>query len=793
MLIQSRRRIKALLWGLLGLILLTAVAVYSLLRASLPQLDGQVAMDGLSQPVSLQRDGRGMASLTAANRLDLARALGFVHGQERFFQMDLMRRNSAGELSALFGEAALERDREIRLHRFRSRAERRLTDLPEAHHALVKAYSEGVNQGLNALDTKPFEYWLLQASPKPWQATDTLLVLYSMYLDLQYHDGRRERSLTALNEILPPELYAFLQPPGSRWDAPIDGSKRSANPIPQTGWPNLAEAPRQAVNDKSSGDAITGSNNWAVSGALTPYKSGMLADDMHLGLRVPNIWYRAQFNWQQNGQAHQLTGVTLPGTPLMVVGSNGKVAWGFTNSYGDWNDLIRLKLDDSGERYLTQDGYERFSEYDESIAIKGQDSDSLTVRETRWGPVIGEDSEGNLLAYRWVAHDAQGANLNLLNMETATDLYQAMETANRSGIPAQNIMLADSQGNIGWSIAGAMPIRNIEDGQFISDWSQPGSGWQGYRSAESYPRVINPEQQRLWTANARVVGGKAYDKIGDGGYALGARAQQIQQRLFEQDSFTEQDLFAIQMDSEALFLSPWRELLLQQGWLVDYPTAHRAIENWSGYASKNDLGYLLVRQFRIFTRNAVFSQLNSLAEQHDSAFHFRAVRNQMESALWAMVSEQPPHLLPKDYDSWPELLQQSWEQALADLDNQYGNWQTLDWGRFNAVAIKHPLSPFIPGLGWLTDMPDDKLAGDSFMPNVSRDDFGASQRLVVAPGHEDSGILQMPSSQSSHPLSPYFASGHDDWVNGRPTPLLPEASEYHLTLTPAIDKDAAAQ
>src|SRR5690606_6034796 len=155
---------------------------------------------------------------------------------------------------------------------------------------------------------------------------------------------------------LPADLYAFLHPEGSQWDAPIDDSLRSTNPLPLSGWPS-SNNQQLVMLDNQPEDRTIGSNNWAAGGALSTYQAGILADDMHLGLRVPNIWFKAQFNWHQHGQAHQVTGVTLPGTPPMVVGSNGKLAWGFTNSYGDWSDLIRLKLNEAGDQYLTPAGY----------------------------------------------------------------------------------------------------------------------------------------------------------------------------------------------------------------------------------------------------------------------------------------------------------------------------------------------------------------------------------------------------------------------------------------------------
>ncbi|WP_172449303.1 penicillin acylase family protein [Bowmanella denitrificans] len=779
--------LKSLLLGLTALLIIMLLSAYLLLRASLPKLDGEQALPGLSQTVDVMRDAGGMAVFTAHSRQDLAHAVGFVHSQERFFQMDLLRRNSAGELSGLFGAAALKRDKEIRLHRFRDRAQLALQTMPAQHREVIEAYTHGVNQGLEALAARSFEYYLLGAEPEPWQPSDTMLALYSMYLDLQHHDGRRDLSLTLMKSYLPEDLYAFLHPPGSQWDAPIDGSILATNPLPTSGWPTSQNKELVMLDDRPE-DRTIGSNNWAVGGALSPYQAGILADDMHLGLRVPNIWFKAQFNWQQDGQQHQVTGVTLPGTPLMVVGSNGKLAWGFTNSYGDWSDLIRLKLNENGDQYLTPAGYQPFTFVSQQIDIKGAPTETIQVKETIWGPVVSEDEDGNPLALRWVAHDQQGANMSLIGLELAHTVEQGADVGNTMGIPAQNLMMADSQGNIGWTIAGPMPVRFGFDSRYIADWSDGSAGWSGYLESNDYPRVINPANHRLWTANARVVGGQMYDKIGDGGYALGARNQQIRDDLFAKDSFNEQDLLDIQLDNRAVFLTPWHDFMLKT---VLPASQHpqkalviEALQNWTASAAEDDLGYLLVRQFRLNLRDKVFQDLNRLMQAHSPRFNFNAVRNQMEAPLWLMVSQQPQNLLPSDYDSWTELFNAALTDSLAKLDKDFGDWRTLTWGQFNAVDIRHPMSAFVPLLGELTDMPKRPLAGDSFMPRVAQSSSGASQRLVVAPGHEDKAIFHMPSSQAGHPLSPYFGVGHEAWRSGQPTGLLPQATRYQLRLIP---------
>lgn len=789
---SARKIIKRSILVILLILISIFILGYFWLSSSLPQLEGTSPLPGLNKPVNVSRDAQGIPVIEAQTRADAARALGFLHGQERFFQMDLQRRNSAGELSALFGSAALKRDKQIRLHQFRMRAAKAVAKAPPEQAEIYQAYTQGVNEGLSQLGSPPFEYTLLGQAPKPWKQEDTLLTVYSMYLDLQEHDGIGERSVTQLRDHLPNDIFAFLRPKGGQWDAPIDGTIGTMSSLPANPWPNSPTAQgtkvAQVLNDMEPEDLMPGSNNWAVSGDLTPYKSGMLADDMHLGIRVPILWYRAHIKWEADGKNHQLIGVTLPGAPILVVGSNTHVAWGYTNSYGDWSDVIRLKTNAEQTEYLTPDGYKPFILKQESIEVADSTAESLSIKSTIWGPVIAKDGDGNLLAYRWVAHDETATNLNFLELEKAKSVHDAFAIAPTLGMPAQNMVATDSQGNVGWAITNSIPVRSGYDGHYISDWSDGSQYWKGKLAPEQYPKIVNPEHKRIWTANSRVVGGEMYQHIGDGGYALGARTKQIRDGLFAKSHFTEKDLLQIQLDSRAIFLSRWHKLMLESVVPASaHPEKRQLIEElntWSYAASKDDLGYLLVRQFRLKTKDLVFNHLVAQLIEKDPSFKFKAAQRYVEDALFTLVTDKPQHLLPPEYTSWDALLNKALSDSLEELNDEFGDWKTLTWGEFNAVAIQHPMSQFVPFLGLLTDMPKMPQSGDTFMPRVGGPAFGASQRIVVAPGHENNAILHMPTSQAAHPLAPYYGAGHTDWLNGEASPLLPGEGKYRLTLTP---------
>jgi len=371
----------------LALLMSGAGSLYLGLRGSLPQVDGSAPLAGLSAPVVVERDARGIPTIRGATRLDVARAIGFVHAQERFFQMDLLRRTAAGELAALFGPAALAVDRAHRLHRFRHRAQQAGITAPADEHALIVAYTNGVNAGLAALAVRPFEYLLLRAAPEPWRAEDTLLAIYAMYLDLQGQQWLRESARGVLRETLPPELAAFLDPPGTEWDAPLQGEPFAAPPPPGPTVFDLRNRPVAHPVSQSTAtppplfalfpaapaaesETASGSNNWAVAGRLTAHGGALLANDMHLGLRLPNIWYRATLAYpDEHGGERQIHGVTLPGTPAIVSGGNGHIAWGYTNSEGDWADLVVLEPGADDASYQTPDGSRSFVRVRETLAV----------------------------------------------------------------------------------------------------------------------------------------------------------------------------------------------------------------------------------------------------------------------------------------------------------------------------------------------------------------------------------------------------------------------------------------
>jgi penicillin amidase len=293
------------------------------------------------------------------------------------------------------------------------------------------------------------------------------------------------------------------------------------------------------------------------------------------------------------------------------------------------------------------------------------------------------------------------------------------------------------------------------------------------------------------------VDGDMLAMIGDGGYDLGARARQIRDGLYAKDRFEPVDMLAIQRDSRALFLTPWRNRLLEA--LSDeriagrpqLETARDILDGWLAEAAPSSRGYRLVRAFRLEFRRTMFDALTHTAAARAGDSPSLLMSNQFEAPLWQLVSEEPPHLLPAGFDDWDGLIVDTLERAILRLtDGDPARLPDSTWGSVNTASIRHPLSTALPQLsGWL-DMPAEPLHGDANLPLAQGPSFGASERFSVSPGNERQGLMHMPAGQSGHPLSPYYRAGHDDWADGRPSPFLPGDAVHTLELVPLDAADA---
>jgi penicillin amidase len=772
-----------------GLVIIAVAAVFLLLQRSSAQLDGEIVLSNLSAPVTVTTDVHGIPTIHAANRLDAVRSLGYLNAQDRLFQMDLMRRKNAGRLAELFGSLALDSDIKVRNYGFNRVAKTVASQLPDAHKRYLQAYSEGINDYINSAKALPFEFTVLGYQPEPWQIEDSFLVALGMFDMLTAWTEDEERMLTVMEKTLPAEVLAFLTPDTDPFTDSLRHNAPSARPklaIPVKALQNLL-APAPLADAVQLRDFFAGSNAWAVSGTKTSDGRAILANDMHLGLKVPTIWYR----YEMNIGAEHSAGVMLAGVPLLIAGSNNYLAWGSANLSGDFLDLVSLELNPTNaNEYKVGDHWQAFKTIAESIAVKGEETKHLNVKTTIWGSVSTQTLLNKPVAIHWAALDANAVNLGLLDLEAARTIEQAVSTVNQAGSPQLNMLFADNNGHIAWTITGKIPNRYGNDGAMSRSWADGKAGWQGYIAAADLPKQINPTEGVLVSANDRRFD-KQYPYVIGRQFANGYRAYRINQRLNELHIHNEWSMFELQLDTESEFYQFYQQLalaVLSPKLITQQPELSEIRDYllaWDGKANTDSLGFALLVKFRAQLAKSVFSPFLAACKQVDKNFNYSWTY--IDTPLQALLTEKPAALLPDShYADWNAFILAQLTQTVAQIKAKYPNKKLAEitWGSVNKAQMKHPFSDISPLLSWLLDMPNDELAGCAGCVRMTSANFGASERMVVSPAHLDEGILHIPAGQSAHPLSAYYRDQQRYWVKGLALPFLAGKSQHSLVFKP---------
>ena len=792
---RALRTIGIIACGAVLVALLALAWLWNRIEASLPPLEGTFQISDLTAPAEIDRDDQGTVIIQAANRIDAARALGFAHGQDRFFQMDLSRRRAAGELAILVGDAALGLDRATVGHRFRQLAEQAITALPARHRDELAAYTAGVNAGLASLAKSPWEYAVLRATPEPWSMEDCGLVFYAMVLELQNSTGSYEHAMTTLRDVMGEVSVDFFNPPVGPNDSAFDGSTQPLRAPPSAAIVDLrpSEILPELTVSAAPEHSIIGSNAFALTSAHTASNSAMVAGDPHLSMKIPNTWYRAQLNWlREDGSPHRVEGVSLPGVPGIIIGSNGSIAWTYTNATLDTGDLVAVDLNQVAPEifYYYQGESIEFEEHVDQVIQHDGDTEAVISTWTQFGPIVGRTLKGKPLAYRWTFHDPAALNFDVLDLAEADDVTAAIAIAASSGMPNQNMFVADATGEAAWTLTGKLPRRVGFDGRYPVSWTFGDRGWDSYLAPDERPVIRATADQPIWSGNQRKVSGAALERIGDGGYDEPDRAAQIRRRLGELPTeISPTDLLAIQLDDHADWAQRWHRLLLdtlQSGGIDEsdpmLAEVKQTLESWDGHASSTSSAYRIVRRWHRLLAGTTLDPIFAKCMRRDPQFSYAKFR--YDEALWALHRDEPAHLVGSPFSDWADLRANVAVAVLSEVD-EAGGVRRYPWGDANRLRMRHPFSFFLPGfLADFINMPPDAQSGDLGIPRVARPEHGASMRFVVAPGHEDEGILHLPGGQSGNPLSPYFRAGHDAWLAGDPSPLQPGEPRHRLTLQP---------
>jgi penicillin amidase len=732
--------------------------------------DVPTPLPGLSAPAAVTLDSLGVPSIEAATELDAYRIEGWFHARDRFGAMDLFRRAAAGELSELAGPATLALDRERRTLGLRRVAERAFLALPERQRLALEAYASGVNAGLAARERPPAEHAAFAIVPQPWRPEDSLLVILSLSARL-HESSFLETRLAPAIAGLPEAAIEFLLGVGGS-ESPVagpGGPDGESVPIPGPEALDLRVAPASPAEDGPDADERTpGSNAFAIAGRHTGHGRAILAGDMHLSLAIPGVWYRIELAWP----GARLMGFSLPGVPGVVVGSNGTVAWTFTNLHGDFVDHVVVEVDPlDPARMRVPGGDEPFETRTESIAIRGAGPAPLEIRSTRWGPIVGRDAEGRPLALRWTLADEGGLDLGLLDMAGARSVEEALDVAASWAGPAQNALVAGGDGRIGWTITGRLPIRRGLDGLTPRSWARDECGWDGFLDGHARPRVVDPADGFLVSANQRPLPDATVGSLGRL-WPPTDRARRIRARLEagpdgEEGAWDEDAAASVQLDTFVPRLLRWRDVAVRA---LDSapPDADPTLLALRGplvaFDGQADLDADVVELLELFRRGTARGIRDAIVAAGHPAMKTLPIPDIVALRL---AEARPSHLLPPSAPDWEAYLRRLLATSLGELGTKDG---PRPWGEANRLAITHPLAAN-PLLALRMKAPSAPQAGHVYAIRVATPAFGASQRMVVAPGLESSGLVSMPLGQSGDPLDRHFLDHHPSWADGKAVPF----------------------
>jgi penicillin amidase len=783
--------------GLIGCALsLLLLALYSMVvertTAQTTANADALKVAGLRERVTVRRDERGIPYIEATNDHDLYFAQGYVTAGDRLWQMDVLRRTARGELAEIFGRVVLEEDKRRRTYGFARESEQIAAKLNAEARALVDAYAGGVNAYIASCDEKtlPVEFRILQYKPRPWTPADSIVLGLLMHESLT--TSWQTDLVRAAFADLPPERFRELFPEFTPLDTPVVGSdkvdarqsaaKKVASSLRVS--PELLALAQQdeLLKERSlervglNAEALAASNNWVVSGKKTASGKPLLANDPHLALSVPPIWYLIHLS----APGVRVAGVTIPGIHAVIIGHNERIAWGFTNIGPDVQDLYRERFDAANpRRYATPSGWQEAEVRNEEIKVRKSPTDPATeivtheVTVTRHGPIVVERN-GERYALRWTAFDTSldyVQSFHRLNRARNWDEFRAA-ISTFAGAP-QNHVYADVDGHIGYYGARYIPLRKSGDGSVPYDGATDEGEWTGYIPFDKLPHILDPPSVYIATANARIVG-RDYPYFITHSWAQPYRQKRINDLLNQNKKFTIEDIRAIQGDVYAIGGKLFADAVLKlfNGNQASGSNGGSAIKaslnvlaGWDGQVTPDSRGALLVNEWRQSFVNRVLKGV--LGEARAEQYRW----GNRDSFIDYLVTEWPKHWLPKEFGSWQELLIACESETRANLTKQLGSDETK-WIFGNAVQVRfnHPLAvaPLVGNQFKIDPFPQRGMGyGGGVGPTVNVGP-SVSMRLIADTSNWDNTQHGISVGESGNPASPHYKDQVNDWRNVTP-------------------------
>lgn len=794
-----RTLLRLLLWIAAVIVVVFATGIWWFVYRPLPKLDGTIRLPGLQSEVTVERDNWGVPHIRANSVEDLAEAQGYVMAQDRLWQMDLLRRATRGQLSEVLGTPTVEIDKDFRILNFNRAAERDVATMSPDVLRVMEAYARGVNNFIEQhTSTLPIEFTLLHYKPSPWRPSDTLIIACYMYRTLT-DTRKRELNRATVTAKVGPELARDLFSQEAAMDHFVVGDSRAGKDAKDAARSNsddeddedemdsedVLKAEREvhsspgAENEPDltsalAGDVRTwlagsqgdirqslGSNNWVVSGDHSATRRPLLANDMHLELTLPPIWYEVHLT----APGWNVKGFALPGAPLVVVGHNDRIAWGFTNNGADVLDLYIETFNPANpDEYLVNGQWKKADVYDEVIHVKGKPDEHLKLIVTRHGPVVYHEGE-KFYAMRWTVLEP-GALCNFYNwLGRVQNWGEFREVMKGVWGPGQNVVYADVDGNIGYILGAHVPVRKKGHGEVPVPGDTDDYEWTGYVPFEQLPQVFNPESGLIVTANARVVGPDYKPYITDR-WEEPYRTARIFDLLHDKNGLRPEDMLRVETDTFSyphLFVAEQLVAAAKTAPPKD-PRARKLIEqakDWNGMA---DASSSVVS----FLNATLYRALDLILEPHlgkdTNLYQWREV-----AFLQRVLTERPARWLTADYKNYDELLSAAADLAVKRLEEETKESDSDDWAwkRFNYLDMLHPMGRegFLKKVLSIGYQPQ---SGTVWSPRAADRHHGPSERFVANLADWDDSIIMITGGESGQPGSEHYRDQFPYWFEGKP-------------------------
>jgi len=725
------RRILQAVNILIAIALIAAgVVFYWVFYRALPQTSGTI-QTLVSQPVEVGRDNLGVPHIKARTLEDAIFVQGYTVAEDRMWQMDSLRRLSAGELSEIVGVAGLESDRESRHLRLRRTAEQIYVNLTEPDKKIFAAYARGVNAFIESHRGRyGVEFTLLQYDPRPWSVVDSILVGLHMY-----------RTLTSSwrNKLVKDQMLRTGEPDKVNFLFPL----------------------RSGAEIMPGGDMHPGSNSWAVSGAHSATGKPLLSNDMHLEYSLPGIWHMTHLE----APGLDVSGVELPGVPGIIVGHNDRIAWGITNLGFDVQDLYIEKMDLRTGKYVFRNQVEQAREERDLIVIKGRQPEEMVNWVTRHGPVF-QQSGGRTMTLRWTAADPAIFTYVFMDIDRARDWDDFKRALSRYGGPSQNFVYADVDGNIGYHAAGKLPIRrNYDGGVPVDGWSGENE-WDGYIPFEELPQAFNPKNGFIVTANQNPFPADFPYRVG-GIFAAQYRSRQILDMLVAGgNKLRPEDNLKIQKD---VYSGLGKYLARQLAAAYDkrgavnpvFNDAVGMLRSWDGQMDKDRAEPFIVTLVYQYIRKAVAERAApGSGNLYDT---------QVSSAVVERILKERP---PGWFDDYNELLLRCFADGMEEGQRIQGTdpkrWR---WGRYAYVEIENPIVTRVPWVGKYFNIGPVAMSGAPTTVKQLNQRLGPSERMDVSLGDWDASLLDLTIGESGHIASWHYRDEWDAYYAGQSFPM----------------------